>query len=61
MAASGSPIYKVKSKFNSDSYYTSKDFPEKIIDGKTFIAVKKNPSDREIFYMLKEMLEIVVD
>lgn len=55
-----SPYYKVKSKINGDIYYTSKDLPEKIIDGKTFISVKKKPSDREIFYMLKEMLGVDV-
>jgi hypothetical protein len=51
----GTPVLvKVKSKVNSDSYYTSKDFPEKIIDGKAFIAVKKSPSDKILHYMLKE-------
>ena len=48
------PLYKVKSKFNSDTYYTSEDFPEKIIDGKKFIGVKKTPSDNRVNYILKE-------
>jgi len=37
-------------------YYTSKDFPEKVIDGKVFIGVKKLPSDKTLHYMLKEMM-----
>lgn len=51
-----SPLVKVKSKINSDYYYTSKDFPEKVIDGKVFIGVKKSPSDKSLHYMLKEMM-----
>lgn len=50
------PLIKVKSKINSDLYYTSKDFPEKVIDGKVFIGVKKSPSDKTLHYMLKEMM-----
>lgn len=50
------PLVKVKSKINSDYYYTSKDFPEKVIDGKVFIGVKKSPSDKTLRYMLKEMM-----
>jgi len=49
-----SPLYKVKSKVNSDTYYTSKDFPEKIIEGKSFIGVKKTPTDKTLHYMLKQ-------
>lgn len=48
------PLYKIKSVFNSDMYYTSTDFPNKVIDGKTFIGVKKYPSDRTLNYVLKE-------
>lgn len=48
------PLVKVKSKINSDVYYTSKDFPEKVIDGKKFIGVKKTPSDSSLNFMLKE-------
>jgi len=44
----------VKSKVNSDTYYTSKDFPEKIIEGKSFIGVKKTPTDKTLHYMLKQ-------
>ena len=44
----------MKSKVNSDYYYSSKDFPEKNIDGKIFIGVKKLPSDNVLRYMLKE-------
>jgi len=49
-----SPLYKVKSKVNADTYYTSKDFPEKIIEGKSFIGVKKTPTDKTLHYMLKQ-------
>lgn len=54
-----SPLVKVKSKINSDLYYTSKDFPEKIIEGKTFMAVKKAPCDNTIHYMLKENMTFI--
>lgn len=49
-----STLYKVRSKVNSDTYYTSKDFPEKIIEGKSFIGVKKTPADKTLHYMLKQ-------
>ena len=55
------PLLKVKSKINSDFYYTSKDFPEKTIEGKTFIGVKKNPFDQNVHYMLKENMVFVID
>ena len=48
------PLVKIKSKINSDTYYTSEDFPNKIIDGKKFIGVKKYPSDNVLHYMLAE-------
>lgn len=54
------PLYKVRSKINSDAYYSSADFPTKIIDGKTFVGVKKSPSDSTLKYMLKENLVKVV-
>lgn len=49
-----SPLYKVASKINSDMYYTSVDFPSKVIDGKVFMGVKKYPSDKTLNYVLKE-------
>lgn len=55
-----SPLIKVRSKINTeDVYYTSKDFPEKIIDGKKFIGVKRIPSDKVIRYMAKENMNYV--
>lgn len=48
------PLFKVRSKINSDVYYSSQDFPSRIIDGKTFMGVKKTPSDSVLHYMLKE-------
>lgn len=53
------PLVKVKSKINSDVYYTSKDFPEKVIDGKKFMGVKKSPSDSSLHFMLKENMVFV--
>lgn len=52
-----SPLFKIKSKVNSDIYYTSSDFPEKIIDDKVFVGVKKTPTDRTLHYMLKQNME----
>lgn len=55
-------LYKVRSIVNSGIYYTSTDFPTKIIDGKTFMAVKLAPSDSTLKYMLKEnMVKVVND
>ena len=55
-------LYKVRSKINSDTYYTSVDYPTKIIDGQTFMAVKLAPSDSTLKYMLKEnMVKVVND
>lgn len=52
-------LKKVKSLFNGDLYFTSENFPSKIIDGKEFIGVKKNATDKTIHYMMKENLEYV--
>lgn len=52
-------IIKIRSKINQDEYYSSKSFPEKVIDGEVFIGVKKNISDKNIFYMRKENMEVV--
>lgn len=54
-------IYKVKSIFNNDYYYSSPSFPSKEIDGHVFIGVKKNKADKETFFMKKENLEICKD
>lgn len=50
------PLVKIRSKINSDVYYTSADFPKKTIDGKDFIAVKKTPADRTLHYVMKDMV-----
>jgi hypothetical protein len=52
-----SPLFKVKSIINSDLYYSSKDFPERIIDGQVFMGVKKSPSDKMLHYMLKSNMK----
>ena len=56
-----SPLFKVKSLINSDVYFSSEDFPKKIIDDKVFIGVKKSPSDKTLHYMLKDNIKKVVE
>lgn len=58
---SPAPLYKIKSKVNSDVYYTSIDFPQKDIDGKTFIGVKKTPTDKTLHFIVKDMVSKVVE
>nr|QMP82904.1 MAG: hypothetical protein [Caudoviricetes sp.] len=58
---SRSPLFKVKSIINSDIYFSSEDFPKKIIDDKVFIGVKKSPSDKTLHYMLKDNIKKVVE
>lgn len=50
---------KVKSKFNSDEYYTSPSFPTKEIDGAIFIGVVKSPKDTNILYMKKDNIMVI--
>jgi hypothetical protein len=50
------PLIKVRSKVNSDVYYTSSDFPQKDIEGKKFIGVKKTPTDKTLHYIVKDMV-----
>lgn len=52
-------LYKVKSMYNDDTYYTAKEFPEKHIDGQVFKGVKKTPSDKTLHYMLKSNLVVI--
>jgi hypothetical protein len=53
-------LYKVvESLVNKDQYYTADSFPTKTIDGKIYITVKKNPGDRQTFWMLKENMKYV--
>lgn len=49
----------VESLFNQDRYYAAEHLPTKTIDGKLYISVKKNPGDRQTFWMLKENLKYV--
>lgn len=58
MNTTKNPLIKVRSIFNNDTYFTSKEFPSKYIDGKEFIGVKKFEKDKKIFFMLKENLEV---
>ena len=56
-------IKKVRSKTNSEIYYTWSNWETKEIDGVTFIPVVRNPPDglklQQTFYMRKENLEFV--
>ena len=56
-------IKKVRSKTNSEIYYTWSNWETKEIDGVTFIPVVRNPPDglklQQTFYMRKENLEYV--
>ena len=56
-------VQKIKSKINSDEYYTMEGWPTKNIDGKEFLYVVKNDPvkcDRQSkFWILKENTEIV--
>jgi hypothetical protein len=54
-----SPLIRVRSKVNNVIYYTSKDFPSKIIDGNDFIGVKKSEKDKQIFFMKKDSMELI--
>lgn len=49
-----SPLFKVRSKVNSEVFYSSVDFPDKVIENKTFMGVKKTPTDKTLHYMLKQ-------
>lgn len=55
---STTPLIKIKSLINNDTYFTSKNFPSKYIDGKEFIGVKRTENDKKIFFMLKENVKI---
>lgn len=50
-------MVKVKSKFNDDTYYTNSELPTKVIDGVTFIGVKKDEKDARIFFLNKDNIE----
>ena len=55
-------LKKVRSKTNSDVYYTYSNWETKEIEGVTFIpVVKQMPSDKTqvTFYMRKDNLEVV--
>lgn len=49
----------MKNKFNQDLLYTSKDWPEREIDGVKFVAVKVRQNDSYLKLMRKDQLEMV--
>ena len=50
---------KVRNKITKDIYYTSDQLPLKEIDGITFVQVKRNIDDKNIFFVKKDSLEKV--
>ena len=52
-------IRQIKSIATGDLYVTSADWPFKEIDGVTFIAVRKEASDKHTYFMRKDGMEFV--
>ena len=56
-------IKKVRSRLNTDTYYTMSDWDMKDIDGVQFMPVVKQVPERNkkqpVFYMRKDNLEVV--
>ena len=56
-------IKKVRSRLNTDTYYTMSDWDSKDIDGVQFVPVVKQIPERNkkqpVFYMRKDNLETV--
>ncbi len=52
-------ITKLRNRYSRDIAFTSDNYPSKIIDGKSFIAIFSDLENRKISYMNKEAFEIV--
>lgn len=52
-------IIKLKNIYSLDIAFTSDNYPSKIIDGKSFIAIFSSLDNRKISYMNKDAFEIV--
>jgi hypothetical protein len=52
-------IRQIKSIATGALYVTSAEWPSKEIDGVTFIAVKKEASDKHTYFMRKDGMEFV--
>jgi hypothetical protein len=52
-------VIKLRNKYSQDISFTSDNYPSKIIDGKSFIAVFPSLENRKISYMNKDAFEII--
>jgi hypothetical protein len=52
-------ITKLRNRYSRDIAFTSDNYPSKIIDGKSFIAIFSDLENRKISYMNKEAFEII--
>lgn len=52
-------IMKLRNRYSRDVAFTSDNYPTKIIDGKSFIAIFSDLENRRISYMNKEAFEII--
>jgi hypothetical protein len=52
-------VIKLRNKYSQDITFTSDNYPLKIIDGKSFIAIFSDLKNRRISYMNRDAFEIV--
>lgn len=52
-------IVKLRNRYSRDVAFTSDNYPQKIIDGKYFIAIFSDLENRKVSYMNKDAFEIV--
>lgn len=52
-------IVKLRNRYSRDVAFTSDNYPTKVIDGKSFIAIFSDLENRRISYMNKEAFEII--
>lgn len=52
-------VIKLRNRYSQDISFTSDNYPSKIIDGKSFIAVFSSLENRKISYMNKDAFEII--
>lgn len=52
-------IVKLRNRYSRDFAFTSDNYPTKVIDGKSFIAIFSDLENRRISYMNKEAFEII--
>jgi hypothetical protein len=52
-------IVKLRNRYSRDVAFTSDNYPTKIIDGKSFIAIFSDLEKRRISYMNRDAFEII--